>query len=232
MNVKIKVLGLLLILSFSSGVMAQLSTISSPDTAICPSSSVQLFTSPSGGTIYSYSWSPTTGLSSSTIANPIATPAVSTTYVVTITDTPTSSTITDTVNVVLQNVPPPVEIRPQSDTICAGDTLQLSIINSGSCNAIPGTCRSTTTTSTVGSGTFFGQSQFENPFFKRNFFFLLTRSNKRQIIFTKAELNSAGIVGQTNLSSLSFNFNTTGSHTYTNFRINMGCTNASTFWSL
>ncbi|MEI6766684.1 MAG: hypothetical protein WCM76_13705, partial [Bacteroidota bacterium] len=48
----------------------------SPDT-ICKGSSITLHGS--GGTIYS--WSPTTGLSSPSVANPVATPLVTTTYV-------------------------------------------------------------------------------------------------------------------------------------------------------
>ena len=52
------------------------------DTTICKGTSVPL--SVSGGT--SYSWSPATGLSSASIANPIATPLTNTKYIVTITD--------------------------------------------------------------------------------------------------------------------------------------------------
>jgi gliding motility-associated-like protein len=50
------------------------------DTAICLNSSVQLDAS---GGLYTYSWSPAIGLSDSSIANPVATPQQTTTYVVT-----------------------------------------------------------------------------------------------------------------------------------------------------
>lgn len=53
----------------------------SNDTVICKGSSVQLFAS--GGT--QYEWSPTFGLSDKTIANPIASPATTTMYMVTVT---------------------------------------------------------------------------------------------------------------------------------------------------
>ncbi|MFN8287721.1 MAG: gliding motility-associated C-terminal domain-containing protein [Chitinophagales bacterium] len=52
----------------------------SNDTAICKGFSAQL--NASGG-LYTYAWTPATGLSDSSLANPIATPTVTTTYVVT-----------------------------------------------------------------------------------------------------------------------------------------------------
>ncbi len=65
------------------------------DTAICDGSSVGLLAS--GGTVYS--WSPTTGLDVATTANPVATPTISTTYTVTVTDANGCSDIDDvTVN--------------------------------------------------------------------------------------------------------------------------------------
>jgi gliding motility-associated-like protein len=52
-----------------------------PDATICLGSDTQL--NASGGTVYS--WSPSTGLSDTSIANPIANPKVTTTYTVTVT---------------------------------------------------------------------------------------------------------------------------------------------------
>lgn len=52
---------------------------------ICMGGTIQLTGSATGGTTYTYSWSPTTGLSSSTISNPIATPLTTTTYTMTAT---------------------------------------------------------------------------------------------------------------------------------------------------
>jgi gliding motility-associated-like protein len=54
----------------------------SPDTAVCKGNSVQLNASKGE----SYSWSPSKGLSSTTIVNPVARPDVSTVYTVTVTD--------------------------------------------------------------------------------------------------------------------------------------------------
>ena len=57
------------------------------DQEMTSGSSVQLDGSASGGTApYNYKWSPSTGLSSSTVANPTARPAATTTYTLTVTD--------------------------------------------------------------------------------------------------------------------------------------------------
>jgi hypothetical protein len=69
------------------------------DTTIIAGDSAQL--NASGGTIYS--WSPTTGLSNPNIANPKASPAVTTTYSVVITDGPCDATLSVTVNVNLNS---------------------------------------------------------------------------------------------------------------------------------
>lgn len=78
-----------------------------PDTAICAGSSVVIGGSPTasaGTSPYTYSWSPSTGLSNATIANPSAAPTSTTTYIVTVTDANTNSD-TDTMTVVVNPVP-------------------------------------------------------------------------------------------------------------------------------
>ncbi|MBK9378443.1 MAG: hypothetical protein IPM86_09490 [Saprospiraceae bacterium] len=59
------------------------------------SPAVQIGTAPVAG--MSYIWSPTTGLSSGTIANPTANPTTTTTYTVTVTNTTNGCTATDQV---------------------------------------------------------------------------------------------------------------------------------------
>ncbi|WP_170154522.1 HYR domain-containing protein [Mangrovibacterium diazotrophicum] len=53
---------------------------------ICPGTSVQLLTSVTGASPYSYSWSPSTGLDDAGLANPTASPGSTTSYTVTVTD--------------------------------------------------------------------------------------------------------------------------------------------------
>ncbi|MGZ4116495.1 MAG: DUF7619 domain-containing protein [Bacteroidia bacterium] len=92
-------------------------TVNSP--TICSGSSVILTSSTTGGTPgYTYSWSPVTSLSSSTISNPSANPAVTTTYTVTVTDTH-GCTTTATSTVTVMSLP---VVTVNSPTICAGGT--------------------------------------------------------------------------------------------------------------
>jgi gliding motility-associated-like protein len=88
------------------------------DTAICIGASVQL--NATGGT--SYNWTPATTLSNPNIANPIATPLVTTTYIVNALDG-NSCANADTITVTVNNLP---TINAGSDVaICFGDTTQL-----------------------------------------------------------------------------------------------------------
>lgn len=71
-------------------------TVSNPNVTICEGSNTTL--SASGGV--GYSWSPATGLSATNIANPVASPTVTTTYTVTVSDAGGCTNIaTTTVNV-------------------------------------------------------------------------------------------------------------------------------------
>jgi len=87
------------------------------DASICLSSSSQL--GASGGS--SYSWSPSTGLSSSTVASPVATPSTTTTYTVTISNNGCSGTDAVTVNVNTASAAAGNDV-----TICIGNTVQLA----------------------------------------------------------------------------------------------------------
>ncbi len=73
------------------------------DREICIGSNTQLGTATTPG--FTYSWSPATALSSTTIANPNANPTVTTNYVVTMTNLSTACVNKDTVQVVVNNLP-------------------------------------------------------------------------------------------------------------------------------
>jgi len=88
------------------------------DTAVCVGSCAQL--TAFGGV--SYVWSPTTGLSNSTIANPVACPLVTTTYTVTGTDAfgcSDTSSVTVTIN------PLPTVDAGNNQPICIGNSVVL-----------------------------------------------------------------------------------------------------------
>ncbi len=92
-----------------------------PDTSLCMGSPGVMLNA-SGGD--DYIWKPATGLSNPDIPNPIATPASSTNYIVSVGITGCIKRREDTVLVTLRNLP---ELLVTNDTlICSIDTLQLS----------------------------------------------------------------------------------------------------------
>ena len=95
-----------------------------PDTAVCPGQSVQLL---SGGGA-TYHWVPAGGLSNPNIPNPIATPASTTSYTVTVssgTCAPSSATATVTV------LPLPTLDAGPDAVIQLGSSTQLQLLTSG-----------------------------------------------------------------------------------------------------
>ncbi len=89
------------------------------DVAICKGTGTTL--AATGGV--SYVWSPALGLSSTNIANPVANPAIATTYTVTVTDAG-GCQATDAVEVTVTTLP--VVSAGLDATICNGDSTQLS----------------------------------------------------------------------------------------------------------
>lgn len=100
------------------------------DTSVCFEDSIQLF-STGGGT---YSWSPATGLSATSIANPIASPAVTTTYYLSIISGPNTCPIYDSVTIIIYN--DPISINNDT-TICEGLSIGLIATGGGSYNWSP-----------------------------------------------------------------------------------------------
>ena len=96
------------------------------DQAICLGQSVQIGGIPvcNGGTApYTYLWTPSAGLSSDTLPNPIASPATATIYTIIVTDS-FGSTATDAVAISVN--PLPVANAGSDQTICAGSTATLN----------------------------------------------------------------------------------------------------------
>ncbi|PCI95775.1 MAG: hypothetical protein COB15_11820 [Flavobacteriales bacterium] len=113
------------------------------DASICIGDAVQL--NASGGT--GYVWTPSTGLSDPSIANPIANPVLTTDYIVTITDSLGCSGI-DTVTVIVDVLP---SIVMDNDTsVCLGGCVQISASGGSSYTWTPG---GTLSDSTIASPT-------------------------------------------------------------------------------
>ncbi|MFN8359848.1 MAG: PKD domain-containing protein [Candidatus Kapaibacterium sp.] len=89
----------------------------SNDTTICSGTSIQLLAS--GGA--KYTWSPSTGLSDSTIENPIATPTKTTTYKVNV----SSGTCEDSALVTITVNPQPTAKAGQDKTLCIGASTEI-----------------------------------------------------------------------------------------------------------
>lgn len=96
------------------------------DTAICPGAGAPIGGSPTGPGGSSFAWSPSTGLSSATAANPTATPVITTTYIVQVTNS--GCVNRDTVLVTVN--------QPQVDAsngveFCVGGGAQLNATGNG-----------------------------------------------------------------------------------------------------
>jgi hypothetical protein len=72
-----------------------------------------------------YTWTPSTGLSSATVANPLASPTVATVYTLTATNAASGCTATDQVTVFINTQVPSVDAG-LNQIICAGTTVTLS----------------------------------------------------------------------------------------------------------
>ncbi|MEJ8804490.1 T9SS type A sorting domain-containing protein [Pontibacter sp. H249] len=96
--------------------------------SICQGGEVQLSATAAGAT--TFSWSPATGLSSATIANPIASPAQTTTYTVTATNAD-GCTATAQVTVTVNPLPAASITAEGATTICQGGSVMLNA-NTGS----------------------------------------------------------------------------------------------------
>jgi hypothetical protein len=91
------------------------------DVAICAGKNTTIGSAAESGN--TYSWSPSTGLSNAAIANPVASPAATSTYVVTMTTTATGCTATD--NIVVTVNPNPTPNAGADVVICADNGITI-----------------------------------------------------------------------------------------------------------
>ncbi len=104
------------------------------DTAICIGTPIVIGGAPTGPAGSGYSWSPALSLDDSTLANPTATPLVTTTFIVTVTDLNgciDSDTVTISIN------PLPIVDAGVDTSICIGDTIQLNATGAATYTWIP-----------------------------------------------------------------------------------------------
>ncbi len=108
---------------FSGGTSTPIATAASDTICIGDSTTIQV----NSGS--SFAWSPATGLSCTNCPNPVATPATTTTYTVTVSGTCITGTASVTVTVTQPIVSPPAVTATYS-TICLGDTTSLQVDSS------------------------------------------------------------------------------------------------------
>jgi gliding motility-associated-like protein len=112
-------------------VRAPLEVTTNGDQMVCEDSLVQLQANITGGLgVYTIDWTPPTGLSNSTILNPVANPVVATTYTVVASD---GCSINDTTYVTVGVHTPPNPPTPVNDTICQGEIANLYAIPQQGC---------------------------------------------------------------------------------------------------
>jgi gliding motility-associated-like protein len=101
---------------------------------ICPGESVQLQASSQGGTPVAYSWSPAGSLTDPTLPNPLASPVITTDYIVTVSD---ASGCADTSRVRVFVQPAPPADAGADVAICTGSSTQLSASGGSTYNWSP-----------------------------------------------------------------------------------------------
>ena len=100
-------------------------TNSKPE-VLCSGSSVTLNTTTTADPAFSYLWTPATGLSATNISNPVATPALTTTYTVTVTD---GNGLTASDNVTVTVNPKPAINNLTVMAICSGGAFTVTPAN-------------------------------------------------------------------------------------------------------
>lgn len=166
-----------------------------------------------------YTWTPTTGLSSSSIANPVATVSGSTSYVVEA--SLNGCVVKDTIVINTDNL---VDAIPSSATLCDNATapVQLTSTTLLTPNTITPACGTNSYAAsgsinaiTVGS---VGATTANYPF--GNFY----EDGRTQMLFLASELIAAGVTPG-NLSSISLNVSDNYSYEpYNNFNVGIACT--------
>lgn len=192
-----------------------------PNDSICRYGNSQLSATatPSGEGPFTYTWTPTSTLTSGSIFNPIANPLVTTTYYLSATSA-TGCVLDDSVSVVVTGVAPQVNAGNDT-TVCPGTSFNMSGSTVVNCDtAIVNCTGSGSLSSAIGSND--GNSNLISP---HN---MTTTcggmSIKRQFIVLAAELTAAGVAAGSYLQGLAFNYTgSVGTATVQDLEISLKC---------
>jgi gliding motility-associated-like protein len=195
-----------------------------PNASICLNALHQMSpTIDQSGAPYTYVWSPSAGLSSTSILNPFASPSTSTTYRLRVTSAQ-GCTLQDSVRITISGVAPSVTAYADPDTVCPGGYSQLSVsVTPRNCGLALSPCLNGNTNYTLGSATTTTTDGTPYDGFWHD--------GRVQILYRATELTALGLSAGT-INTLSWNIATKGSSIpYNGFTIKMGCTSLNTLAS-
>lgn len=172
---------------------------------------------------YTFTWSPTDSLSDPNILNPFADPTDSTRYYLTATSA-AGCTLVDSVDVDVDGVGPRILIDPV-DTICENAPLQLNTAVFQDCGLTANACTGAVITDTIGLGS--NNLDDYGPWILDPAFQF---SNRKQYLFTAAELNAMGFVGGGKITDIGL-FVVAAGDVVNGVTVSMGCVGDSAFLS-
>ena len=194
------------------------------DTTICANQTANLNAQVAPAGAYTYQWSPAGTLSSATIANPVAGPSDTTTYIVSVTSA--GCTVVDSVHVNIHGSALVVNASANPTTVvCPGTQMQLSA------SIVPTTCGPTPACSGSNNSPVFGSGSTVQPgtgYVLPSFCGNLYESQRNQMLYTAAELQAA-LGGACTLTGYSFYLGVVNSSAYLlDFTVSLACTQATT----
>ncbi len=199
---------------------AQLYTHAGLSRAICRGDSVILGgadTATNATAPFSYHWQPATGLSATDVPQPVARPAVTTTYYLTSSD---ANGVVSVDSVTLSVKFSDTYITASDTLVCPGQQVQLTAhVSSPFCGATA-TCTGNTLTPSIGTDTLLQPGNSVQP---PTLFGNFLRSSRSQMLYTRAELQAA-LGGPAVIKALTFSNGVFNSSAFLqNFTIKMGC---------
>ncbi|MEM7035492.1 MAG: T9SS type A sorting domain-containing protein [Bacteroidota bacterium] len=196
------------------------------DTTICRFGLAQLnaLTTPGGAGFqpYSFNWSPPDSISNTGISNPTADPTDTTTYIIEAVSA-AGCRIIDSVRVNVDGVAPQVVVNP-TDTVCAGEDVNLNSFVLQDCGITGNPCTGTTMTDSIGFGTV--ASPDYGPWRLDGFNQL---ANIKQYIYTVADLTSMGMTGGSKITNIALRTTGAVGSPVNGVTISMGCTSDTAF---
>ncbi len=187
----------------------------------CNSLGTLISATPSINGNFHYQWLPNNYLNNSSLQSPIASPISTTKYYVTITSEHGCS-IQDSIKIVIPGRAR-FSISSNKDTLCNGQSAQLSSFYQKECGVNGSTCSGLTSVVQIGTSNI--NSAADNITIYKGAY----KSSKTQLLYTKSELNALGLNGAKLITQIGFNIaSISGNNIYKSFTIKMGCTSQTT----